>query len=326
MVRRITIQDIANIAGVSKSTVSRAMNDNPVISKTTRNQIQQIIKEYNYHPNSSAKSIKTKQTMVIGIIIPSFDNPFFAKILDVIQNKATNKQYQLMIATTHEKGELELNAIRQMINQPVDGLIVVSTGKINDYHQLLNNTPVVFIDRIANQRENHEFDTILVDNINGSFNVVNQMIENGAERIGIIANSLFKKKSNRLIGYQKALQKNNVELDPDIILYCSRNGRDAISLASQLLINQACDGIFATDSNILKSVLKQIEVHQMDNVQVGAFDDNPYLSLLNLNVIANQQPSNAMGSKAFELLMDQIHNPQHDVQHIKLKTSLKHYH
>ncbi|MHA8137736.1 LacI family DNA-binding transcriptional regulator [Lactobacillaceae bacterium Scapto_B20] len=325
MGKRITIQDIAELAGVSKSTVSRAINNDPRISRNTRDQIQEIIKTHHYRPNLIAKSIATKQTMLIGVVIPTFENQFFSKILDVLQSHATRHGYQLMITTTKEQGELEIKGLQKMIEHMVDGLIIVSSGKIEHYQQLIAQTPVVFIDRIANQMENVNFDTILVDNINGSYNIVQKMIDNGSERIGIIANSLFKSKSNRLIGYQRALINNQIELDPDIISYCRQDGQNADKLAGQLLINQACDGIFATDNTILKSVLKQIELHHLSNVQVGTFDDNPYLSLLGIPIIANQQPSREMGSKAFELLMAQMNGSKHSVKHIKLKTNLKLY-
>ncbi|MHA8263055.1 LacI family DNA-binding transcriptional regulator [Lactobacillaceae bacterium Melli_B3] len=325
MGKRITIQDIATLAGVAKSTVSRAINDDPRISQETKDQIRKIIEQQHYQPNLIAKSIKTKRTMLIGVVIPTFNNQFFSKILDVIQSQASESGYQLLVTTTNEKGRLEIAGIQSMIEHMVDGLIIVSTGKIKNYHRLIHQTPVVFIDRIANQIENADFDTILVDNINGSYNIVQKMIDNGSERIGIIANALFKSKSNRLIGYQKALANNQIKLDPDIIRYCKQDGRNADRIAGQLLINQACDGIFATDNTILKSVLKQIETHHLSNVQIGTFDDNPYLSLLSLPIIANQQPSREMGSKALELLMAQINGDKLPVQHLRLATSLKTY-
>ncbi|MBW1605504.1 LacI family DNA-binding transcriptional regulator [Lactobacillus sp. Sy-1] len=325
MDKRITIQDIANLTGLAKSTISRALNNDSKISETTRALVKKVAKDNHYHPNLVARSIATHQSRLIGIIIPAFENQFFSRILDAIQSCAANQHYQLIIATTNEQPHREIQAVKAMRNQMVAGIIIASTGKIQNYHQLIGSLPVVFIDRVVNARESNHFNSILVDNINGSYNVVNQMLANGAERIGVIANNLFQKKSNRLIGYQKALVDHNIPFDSDIVKYASQDGKDAAPLASQLLINQACDGIFATDNTILKAILRQLTTQQVANLQVGTFDDNSYLSLIGMPIIANQQPATEMGIEAFKILSNQISHPHQPVKHIKLKTTIKNY-
>ncbi|UQS86521.1 LacI family transcriptional regulator [Nicoliella spurrieriana] len=325
MKKAITIQDIANLTGFSKSTVSRALNNDSRISQATHTLIHTVARDNHYRPNLIARSIKTNHTQIIGVIIPTFENQFFAKILETIQTRAAKVNYQVIVATTGERSSNEINAVEAMRTQMVEGIIIASTGKINHYRHLIGETPVVFIDRPVNRTEAHFFDSVLVDNCTGSYNVVSQLIKNGVERIGIIGNQLFEHRSQRLSGYRKALLAHQITFDADIVKFCHGDYHDAKQLASQLIINQACDGIYATDNTILSAILNEVEVQKLTSIQIGTFDDNPYLSLLNLPVVANQQPASEMGAKSFLMLFDQINGKHKSTSHLKLKTTVKTY-
>lgn len=131
---KITMKDIAQIAGVSKATVSMVINNKDKnISKITRDRVLEVCKEMNYTPNAIARSLSTKRTQSIGIIVPDITNPFFAEMCRAIEDSANERKYNVILCNTDNNPYKERDYLKLLISKFIDGVILISHRKIITY-------------------------------------------------------------------------------------------------------------------------------------------------------------------------------------------------
>lgn len=213
-----TIKDIAKIAGVSPATVSRALGGYGYVKDSTRQRIQEVADQLGYHPNALARSMVTRQTQTIGLIISDIANPFFPEVVRGIEDTAHQKGFTVILCNSDENSEKERTYIDVLMAKRVDGLIVASTAA-NAQHLLQlkeRNLPLVLLDRSFGEGN---VDTVKVDNTLGAFGAVNHLIELGHRRIGIITGpDRIPTARERLTGYEQALEQHSIHLDPKLIV------------------------------------------------------------------------------------------------------------
>ena len=144
---RVTIRDIAALAGVSTSTVSRALNDHPAISEETKAVIQEACRQLNYVPDMTARGLAGRMTNTIGVIIPDISSPYFSALCTSIENHAAKKGFRVMLTNTLHDPKYELEAIDQMLSQQVDGMIIspYSPESQAKHGAFLENVPCVYV-------------------------------------------------------------------------------------------------------------------------------------------------------------------------------------
>ncbi|WP_417291010.1 LacI family DNA-binding transcriptional regulator [Corallibacter sp.] len=217
MQSKITLKDLANLAGVSISTVSKALNDSPEIGEKTRVKIKEIAESYNYVPNNIARSLKSKSTKIIGVIIPAILLEFFSKVLYGIEMEATRLGYKIVICLSNESHQKEVESIDTFINGSVDGIILSvaeETQKIKDYSHfqktLKYNVPMVMFDRVIDEIT---CDKVTVDDFDGAFKATNFLLEIGCENVvflNVISNISVGQLREQ--GYVSAMQKSDREV------------------------------------------------------------------------------------------------------------------
>ena len=185
----ITIKDIAKIAGVSKTTVSRALNNQGRISQDTREKILQIAKETNYRHNKIATSLRSNKSMVIGLIFPGFmAGHFYSEIFHGIESYCTKKGFGVLTGCSDGVAQKEEKIIELLQERRVDGIIIAPTSGINlDYYQQFKNErlPFIFIDKYLPEIEAAR---IIVDNKKGAYLAVKHLIEKGHKKIALLRN------------------------------------------------------------------------------------------------------------------------------------------
>src|SRR5690625_2112282 len=144
--RKITIKEVAALAGVSKTTVSRVLNESNLVTQQTKLKVQRAIVELNYKPSTIAKGLRSNQTKTIGVIVTNILNPFFTNIVRGIEDVAKQSNYNIILCNSDEQSEKEATYLEMLISKKVDGLIIASTGTMNDY-TFIKDFPVVFVDR-----------------------------------------------------------------------------------------------------------------------------------------------------------------------------------
>lgn len=253
------MSDIAKIAGVSESTVSRALNDNPLINEKTRDRIQKIAAEHNYAINRQAQNLRLQSSQTISVIIPiehepkqHVSDPFFLELLGSIADALTESQYDLLLSRVDKKNW------RQKIarNNYVDGVIIIGQS---DLHEEINayvqdsNLPVVVW---GAKQPNQNYTTVGSDNFIGGKLATNHLIERGRRRILFVGDKKLPEVDGRYQGYCAALDTAKIPLDASRYIKCGFTRENTIN-AMQALLDQKIpfDGVVAASDVIASSVV-----------------------------------------------------------------------
>jgi DNA-binding LacI/PurR family transcriptional regulator len=260
----ITIKDIANIMGVSIATVSRALNNKGDINPNTRAAIQQLAKELDYNPNLIAKGLNQGETKTLGVVIPNIKRPFFAGVLSGIQEVASSLGYRVIICQSNESFATEFTNIQGLIASHVDGLLISHSKETTSFEQIKNlfdrGLPMVHFDRICTEVDTPK---IRQQDFEGSFQLVEHLIEQGYQRIALLAGPkelLISQK--RKEGYLAALKKHGLKIQEDYIRHGDFSKEFAIqSLEHWMNLSEAPDAIFAVHYlNAVEIILKAKEM------------------------------------------------------------------
>jgi DNA-binding LacI/PurR family transcriptional regulator len=216
-----TIKNIANELGISFSTVSRALQDNPRISLKTKERVWEVAKRLEYIPNPAAFFLKNNQTFSLGIIIPSLHEPFFADVITGIENVIESKGYHLIIIQSGESLEKEKKAVETFLKMRVDGVFVSISGETSQYSHFEKlesfGIPVVFFDRVPKEAG---FNKVKCNTKDGGVLAIDFLAEKGYKTIAFLNGpESLETSESRLNGYIEGLRKNNIEIEDSMIKY-----------------------------------------------------------------------------------------------------------
>ncbi|QOY34237.1 LacI family DNA-binding transcriptional regulator [Anaerobacillus isosaccharinicus] len=306
------INDVAKLAGVSKSSVSRVINGNfEHMSDNTKNKILRAMKELEYSPNTLAQSLKKKTTKTIGIILSDISNPFWSEVLKGVQKECMRMGYGLMVSSSGEKEQIEKENILTLRNKQVDGLIINTTGKNTDlFNSLINEKyPFVFLDRST---DISNIDTVIVNNILGAKMSTQYLIDQGHRNIGILLYPLENKspRIDRLEGYKEALKINGIQINHDLIKICEdQNGSGVEATKEMLALPTRPTAIFSTNTILNLEVImgvKKAGLKLPEDVSLIGYDDYPWVPLLDPPLTTVSQPAFEMGVKSTALLIKKM--------------------
>lgn len=311
---KMNVKDIAKLAGVSIGTVSRVINNNKSgVGSKKREEILRIIEETGFVPSSIARSMITKHSSTIGLIIPDISNPFFPLLAKGVEEYAQKEGYSLFLCNTNGNDLYELKQIAIMKEKQVDG-IIISSCKGNDSEHILKiisgNTPIVFVDEPVACADVFG---VYLDNLLGGYQTTKHLIDLNHQKIAYFTGPKESLSSyHRLDGYKKALQEANIPFDEELVAfgsYSKENGYNkfmnliqkgkkftAILAASDVA---AC-GIYSAARECGLSIPTDISVAGFDNV----LSDNISLSPPILTTV--NQPTYQMGEMAIEILIKRI--------------------
>lgn len=324
---QITIKDIAKALGVSPSTVSRALKDNPDISLETRTLVHQYAKEHNYQPNVLALNLRTSRSNTIGVIVPQLVHHFFSCVLSGIEAKAAKAGYNILVAQSNEKYDQEVKIVQSFLSIRVCGVIASlakDTVQYDHYQELLdNNIPVVFYDRICTGIHTER---VVVDDYAGSFSAVEYMIQTGCKRIFFYSSPPHMEISkNRRNGYLDAMRKYRIPVDDQMIKYCDTR-EQAISITPDLLEDKnRPDGFFAINDETASGILyvcKQAGLKIPDEVSICGFTDGDIAQSTDPKLTTVEQHGEEIGESAINILINKIEgNPEKSANRI-VRTNL----
>ncbi len=307
----ITIDDIAKLLGVSKSTVSRALKNHPDISTKTITAVQELAKSLNYVPNFIASSLRSGKSRLIGLMIPQISYFFFPSVIKAIEMTIHRKGYNLMIMNSDDSYEREVENIEVLISNNVEGILasVARTTTNYDHFQRIKKMgiPMVFFDRVI---EDFDADKVLVDDFEGSYRAVKHLIDLGKKRIAIfIGNRNLLISKNRLLGYKKALFEYKIMEDESLILSCESPEASELAMDELIHSGKLPDSIFAisdlTLSGIMKSLVKN-KIKIPEQIAVIGFSEEPLSSMYNPSLSRIKPMGFEMGNIAADLLIERI--------------------
>ena len=308
---QITIKDIARALNVSPSTVSRALKDNPDISRETRDLIHAYAREHNYKPNVLAVNLRSSRSNTIGVIVPQLVHNFFSCVLSGIETAAAKAGYNIIVAQSNESYEQEVKIVHSFLAARVCGVIASlakNTEQYDHYQELLNNDiPIVFYDRICTELKTER---VVVDDYAGSFAAVEYMIQTGCKRIFFYgASPHLEITKNRRNGYLDAMKKYKVPVDDSMIKLCDNRER-AIAITPDLLeSDNRPDGFFAINDETAAGILyacKLVGLKVPDEVSICGFTDGAIAQSTDPKLTTVEQHGEEVGKSAFGILTDKL--------------------
>jgi DNA-binding LacI/PurR family transcriptional regulator len=323
----MNIKEVAKLAGVSKSTVSRVLNDSPLVTKSTRKKVLDVIKSVGFFPNYVARSLKIKETKTIGVIVPDIGNPFYFEVLRGIEKVLDKKGFNIMLCNSEYNEKKELRYISLLASKKVDGIIVApSSEKSNGIKNLFTwNIPFVIFDIPQKKLKTN---SILVDHSQCSYMATKYLIENGHKNIVVI--DAFRPpgfKSKFILGYLKALNEYNIPINPEFIREALPDIVGGYSTIKKLITQKLYfTGVITICDLAAVGVYKAANKFNFkipNDISVVGNDDIPLARYLNPPLTTIHQPKYLLGYKSAKLLLSQIQNKKHnDIKVMKLDVKL----
>ena len=327
---KINIKDVARKAGVSTATVSRVLGDFHGVRDKTKKKVLKAVAELNYEINAVARHLRQKKTKTIGIIVENVLSKFCSAIAKSVEDTNNKFGYNTILCNADENPEKELNYLKILKSNRVDGIILTPTGKNSKYVQHLINsgTKVVLLDRLI---EGVDCDAILVDNANGAYKAVKHLIDQGYRKIGIVSGILDRTTgAERLKGYLQAIEEAGIAKEDSLIKIGNFKKESGRKLTKELLEqSNKPKAIFTTNIDMSMGALLAIKEKGLtipNDIGIVCFDDSDWALILEPSITVIRQPVYQLGSTAAELLIKKIEDEENNLDHkptvVTLKTEL----
>lgn len=318
-VKNLTLEEIGKLAGVSRATVSRVINDYPYISPEVRERVQRVIAETGYQPNMIARSLASDRSNIIGLVIPSqayavFTDPYFPRLIQGVSQASNQYKLTLSLFLFHSREEEDFTMKSILNTGLIDGLIITADRKEDSIipRLLRHHMPFVVIGRPDTTPEKVNF--VDTDNVAGARMATEHLVSLGYERIGIIATDENTAGDDRLHGYVATLEEHGIAIDDKLITYGDFSVQSGAQAMKELMPEQP-DAVFVcSDSMALgaMTVLREAGISVPDEIAIVSFDDLPPATQTEPRLTTVRQPISQTGQMAVELLRKLISS---DVDH-----------
>ncbi len=310
-----TIKEVAKLAKVSVGTVSNVLSDSPRVSAGVRERVNAAIAALDYHPNHIARSLKTKQTKLLGMVMSDITNPFFPQLTRGAEDAALKHGYLLVASNTDDQFEREKIVLSVLRNRRVDGILLVvapsAEGSEHIERTLASGIPIVFLDRVP---PGVSASSVAVDAVYGSEICIRHLTSIGHRDIGIITGNLqLRTAADRLQGYKNALREAKIDLDSSLVMEGDFRSESGYLLTKQMLLGRwRPTALFVSNGMMALGALralKEMGLHCPEDLALAVFDELPGNGSFYPEVTAVVQPAYLVGYRGAELLIQQIENP-----------------
>ena len=322
------MQDVADRAGVSPKTVSRVVNNEPRVSESTRKKIQKVIDELSFQPNKSAQSLAADRSLLIGLL---YDNPSSTYVVDLqagVLSVCHKFGYGLVIHPCENDSPELIQRLRELLDSSrMDGLVL--TPPMTENQELLDflvssGTPYVLISPLDNSQSKL---SVSVDDSVITQQAIQSLIDFGHQRIGFITGVRKRSGSEmRLLGYQQALEKNNISYDESLIVQGNFTFGSGVVAAQELLRHEnPPTAIFASNDYMAAGVMKvalQLRISIPHELSLCGFDDTPVAGYMSPGLTTIRHPLEQLASHAGELLIRQLKKHTQPFEAKTLKSEL----
>ncbi|MFW5985619.1 MAG: LacI family DNA-binding transcriptional regulator [Halanaerobiaceae bacterium] len=324
----LTLKDIAKMADVAESTVSRALNNKPGVSDKKRQEIIEIARENNYKPNQLAQGLAKQETHIIALLLSDLQNQSYTEIIKNIEEAANQAGYQIILCNTDNELEKEQSYFELLKRNIVDGAIIVG-DRLTDKNilniALKKEAPIILVNRLS---EELLIPTILIDNKHGGYIATEHLIKQGLERIAIVMgpedNYL---ESEKLAGYQQALADYNIDQTPELIISGTSNRKQGYNSFLQLMETEnPPEGFFTTNNLLAAGLTEAIKMggyHIPGDFPVISYGDSLISSIINPSLTVVSEPLDELGKIAAKNLINLIHDKSLDNRITVLEPSIK---
>jgi LacI family transcriptional regulator len=322
-----TIREVANLAGVAPITASRVINDSGYASEDVRKRVKQAAEQLNYVPNFLAKSLKSKRTQTLALVITDITNPFWTTVARGVEDAASKKGYNVIFCNTDESANKQSGYLKTLIQKQVDGILLVPAQSEDNPIEFLRqqNVQVVMLDR---KLPNVQVDVVRCDSQGGAYQLVKLLIRLGHRRIAFLSGPIgVSSAEDRMAGYNLALREAGLEINGQLVFSGEYSVDSGYQRTKRLLsMSPRPTAMFASNNFIAIGALKALRDEHVvvpDEMSVVGFDDLPLSIVVDPFLTVADQPAYEMGRLATQRLLEHLDGEVVDkVQEILLPVSI----
>ncbi|MFI3324723.1 MAG: LacI family DNA-binding transcriptional regulator [Clostridia bacterium] len=305
-----TIKDIAKQTGLGLATISKYLNGGNV-REENKILIEQAIKDLDYTVNHFARSLKSKKSMTIGVVIPELSNTFITTIIVTIEDILRKKGYSVIICDCHSNSELEKEAIDFLLSKNVDGIINMPYTSSGTHltHAIVKSVPVIIIDRYI-ESLGDKLDFVLIDNQKASYMATKYLLEKGHKNIGILLGSKnIYTTGERLAGYNQAMSEYQISPLQSNICHSDYTVQGGYENMRKILKDKTATSVFVTNYEMTLGAI--IAINEMDvkipkDISIIGFDNLQLSQVVHPKLTIVSQPLEEIGTKVSELLLKRL--------------------
>lgn len=317
-----TIKDVAKLAMVSTSTVSRYINNQGDVSEESAERIKAAIQELNYRPSVIARALKFKATKSIGLIIPSIENPVFPPLVKVIEDTASRYGFSTILCNSEGDTDKEAKYLELLLEKQVDGIIFDAMGEYNQGFEPIKkaDTPIVVIGKKV---KNFETANVTASNYKGAFSAVEYLIKTGMKKIVFLSGKMESSSaiSDRFEGYRAALQSYNIPYDEKLVVKETRSFEGGIYAADELLSKGlSFDAIFASNDIMAIGCMERLSESGYSipkNISIIGYDDIPSSRIIRPRLSTVLNPQQDLGVESVKMVLRRIHTGKNIIEEEK---------
>ncbi len=329
--KRVTAKDVAQLAGVSRTTVSLVLNNAPNvhISPETRRRVLEAARRLNYHPHAAARSLVSRRSMTLGLVLCQspeqvFADPFLPQVLRGINDVAQAAGYRILLETVTHPEDNGYSAL--VLENRIDGFILSGPRSDDEALRSLHEEgfPIVLMGRLPDV----DIPFVDVDNVRAAYGAVEHLIRLGHTRIGMITNGPlhYTASADRLEGYRRALNDHALPYDPDLVVYGAfREESGQVAMDHLLEREDPPSAVFVASDAVALGALVSIRRHGLrvpDDIALVGFDDIPLAAYVNPPLTTVRLPARRLGEEAARLLVALVEGREVESTHILLDTTL----
>jgi LacI family transcriptional regulator len=295
---------------VSVSTAARVLSGTGYASAETRRLVLEAARDLGYVPNQIARSLRTKQTRMVGLLIGDVENSFYSVIARNVESATKDAGYHVVLCNSDDDPKIEREYLQLLEGMHVDALIVTPTSKNRRYLARFIQEGIVVV-QVDRRIEGLHADAVLVDNETGAASAVTYLVDAGHTRIGILTGELeVSTASQRLAGYERAMKEHGIAIRPSLVRSGSFHREHAIEDATALIsAKPAPTAIFAANNILAEATLIALDQQRLRvprDVSVVAFDDVQWMDMVEPQVTTVRQPVADMARSAAELALRRL--------------------
>ena len=313
---RPKLEDVAKRANVSKTTVSRVLNNRGYLSQKTIDNVYKAIEELNYQPNVVARQLFQKKTNIVGLLFPTVANPFFSELVEALEKKLYEIGYKVLIGNSMNNKEKETNYLNQLLSDQVDGLIVGTQNENLDEYDV-NDLSIVAIDKIINE----EIPVISSDNYQGGLIATQTLIERGARNIILTDGPLSIKSPahKRREAYEAAMKQHGLKPEVFLIDFSWSTGEKVAAIKKMLVEHPNIDAVFATndiDAAMIWQIAEEMGKEIPKDLKIIGYDHAQTTGFLLPKLTSIKQPIEEMATAAVKALLGRMKHKSVDKKQV----------
>ncbi|HEU5140095.1 MAG TPA: LacI family DNA-binding transcriptional regulator [Bacillales bacterium] len=304
-----TIGDVAELAGLSRATVSRVMNHHPYVSEEKKKLVHEAMDQLGYAPNSLAKRLRTQTTETIAVLIPRISNPFFSSLVEAMEIKAAEGNFQLIVCQTRSDKQRELVYLEWLKTKQIGGVILASSeNNWNDIKEYSKFGPIMFCNEYP---PNTDVPIVCMDQYQGGYLGTRHLIEQGHRKIACcFGSSHTTNTSDRQKGFLHALEENDLFMEEKWWFSNALEIQDGQEILRKIMeMDNRPSAIFTGSDEVAAGIIKEAKIRGVQvpiDLAVVGYDNQPIAELMDPGITTIHQPSQEIGARTMELMIQYI--------------------